>query len=84
MKIYIKNLSGRSTQITVNESDTISKGKQIYQSASNSSNADPQWKFDGIVLNNNKTFKDYGIEEDDNITSNDRSQGGAIKLYKII
>jgi hypothetical protein len=84
MKIYIKNLSGRSTQITVNESDTISKGKQIYQRALNSSNADPQWKFDGIVLNNNKTFKDYGIEEEDNITSNDRSQGGAIKLYKII
>jgi hypothetical protein len=76
MRIYIKNLSGRSTQITVNGSDTISYGKQIYKTASNSSNADPQWKFDGIVLSNNKTFNDYGIEEDDNITSNDRSQGG--------
>lgn len=70
MKIYIKNLSGRSTQITVNESDTISKGKQIYQTALNSNNADPQWKFDGIVLSNNKTFNDYGIEEDDNIILN--------------
>ena len=76
MKIYIKNLSGRSTQITVNGSDKISYGKQIYKTASSSNNADPQWKFDGIVLHNDKTFNDYGIEEDDNITSNDRSQGG--------
>lgn len=79
MKIYIKNLSGRSTQITVNGSDTIGNGKQTYKIVSNTSNSDPQWKFDGIVLNNNKTFNDYGIEEDDNITSNDRSQGGKNK-----
>lgn len=76
MKIYIKNLTGRSTQITVNGSDTISKGKQIYKNASGTSNADPQWKIDGQVMSNNKTFNDYGIEEDDNITSNDRSEGG--------
>ena len=79
MKIYIKNLAGRSIPIIVNGSDKISKGKQVYQAASKSNNADPQWKFDGIVLNNNKTFNDYRIEEDDNITSNDRSEGGKNK-----
>ena len=76
MRIYIKNLSGKSTVIYVNGSDTISHGKLKYKQASNSNNSDPQWKIDGTVLNNNKTFDDYSIEEDDNITSNDRSQGG--------
>lgn len=76
MRIYIKNLSGKSTTIYVNGSDTIAQGKLKYKQASNTNNSDPQWKIDGTVLNNNKTFDDYFIEEDDNITSNDRSQGG--------
>ena len=76
MRIFIKNLSGRSTQIFVNGSDTIAQGKLKYKEASKTDNADPQWKIDGTVMNNNKTFNDYGIDEDDNITSNDRSQGG--------
>ena len=76
MRIYIKNLSGKSTAIYVNGSDTIAQGKLKYKQASNTNNSDPQWKIDGQVLNNNKTFDDYSINEDDNITSNDRSQGG--------
>lgn len=76
MRIYIKNLSGKSTVIYVNGSDTIAQGKLKYKQASNTNNSDPQWKIDGTVLSNNKTFNDYGIEEDDNIISNDRSQGG--------
>ena len=76
MRIYIKNLSGKSTVIYVNGSDTIAQGKLKYQQASNTNNSDPQWKIDGQVLNNNKTFDYYSIDEDDNITSNDRSQGG--------
>ena len=79
MKIYIKNLAGRATQITVNGSDTISQGKQKYKNASGTNNDNPQWKINGQVMNNNKTFNDYGIEEDDNITSNDRSEGGKNK-----
>ena len=76
MKIYIKNLSGKSTVIYVNGSDTIAQGKLKYKQASNTNNSDPQWKFNGTVLNNNKTFDYYSFEEDDNITSNDRSEGG--------
>ena len=76
MKIYIKNLSGKSTQIQVNGSDTIGQGKSIYKIASNTNTPDPQWKINGIVLQNNKTFNDYGIEEDDNIITNERSEGG--------
>lgn len=75
-RIYIKNLQGRSVQITVNGSNTIRQGKSIYQTASGSSNSDPQWKFGSQVLKNDRTFDSYGIENDDNITSNDRSEGG--------
>jgi hypothetical protein len=76
IRIYIRNLEGRSFQITVNTYNTIKEGKLIYKNASNSDNEDPQWKFGYQVLKNNKTFADYEIEEDDNITSNDRSKGG--------
>ena len=76
ISIYIKSLEGRSIKINVGLNETIGEGKRKYKVATNSSNADPQWKFDGVVLQNNKTFDYYGIEDDDNITSNDRSQGG--------
>lgn len=77
MKIFIRNLIGRSIQIIVNGSDTIATGKLKYQKTLKiNNNIDLQWKIDGKVLNNNKTFDDYLIEEDDNITSNDRSEGG--------
>ena len=74
--IYIKNLQGRSIKISVKANDTIQEGKRKYRIASNSSISDPQWKFGSKVLQNEKTFEYYGIEEDDNITSNERSQGG--------
>ena len=44
--------------------ETIGEGKRKYKVATNSSNADPQWKFDGVVLRNNKTFDYYGIEDE--------------------
>lgn len=75
MKIYIRTLEGRSTEITVNGSDTISKGKQIYKTVSNK-NINPSWKFNGIVLKDDKTFNFYEIEEEDNIISNERVEGG--------
>lgn len=74
--IYIKNLQGRSTKISVNSYDKIMDGKRKYREITGSSNADPQWKFGSVVLKNDQTFEKYGIEEGDNITSNDRSEGG--------
>jgi hypothetical protein len=68
--IIISNLDGRKTRITVDSSDTISRGKTLY------GQGDPQWKYDGETLNNNKKFSDYDIETDDVITSNERSRGG--------
>ena len=79
MKIYIRSLDGRTTQIIVNESDTIGTGKQIYKKAAKEVSDNPQWKFNGTVLNDKKTFNDYEIEDEDNIISNDRSEGGKNK-----
>lgn len=68
--IIISNLSGRKTKLKVDTSDTISRGKTLY------GQGDPQWKYDGETLNNNKKFSDYGIEDEDVIASNERSRGG--------
>lgn len=68
--IIISNLAGRKTKLTVDTSDTISRGKALY------GQGDPQWKYDGETLNNNNKFSDYDIENDDVIASNERSRGG--------
>ena len=38
--------------------------------------ANNQWKYEGKVLKDDKTFSDYDIEEDDVITTSDRERGG--------
>ena len=38
--IIISNLAGRKTKLTVDTSDTISRGKALY------GQGDPQWKYD--------------------------------------
>lgn len=68
--IIISNIAGRRTKLTVDTSDTISRGKKLY------GQGDPQWKYSGETLNNNKKFSDYDIENDDVIVSNERSIGG--------
>ena len=74
--IYIKNLFGSSIKLNVYKNETIGEGKRKYQKLTNSCISDPQWKFDGEILQNNKTFDFYEIEDHDNITSNERSEGG--------
>lgn len=68
--IIISNLEGRKTRLTVSKKEKIKEGKRLF------GQGDPQWKYDGETLNNEKTFEDYGIENDDVITSNERSRGG--------
>ena len=68
--ITISNMAGRKSNLCVNVTDTISRGKELY------GEGDPQWKINGEVLRNDKKFSDYGVENEDIITSNDRSRGG--------
>lgn len=76
IQIYISDLKHKKILISVKLSDTIKQGKLEYQKVSKSNNPNPQWKFNGQVLKDERTFNDYGIEEYDDIGSNDRSEGG--------
>ena len=67
--IYINDMN-TSKSIVVGTSDTISKGKSLY------GNGNAQWKFDGQVLRDEKTFSDYNVEDGVYIQSNERSRGG--------
>ena len=79
--IYIKSISGKSTKLNVYKNETIGEGKRKYKMLIQSSYPDYQWTFDGVVLNNGKTFDYYGIEDDDNIKSSERSQGGGVTSF---
>lgn len=85
IKIYIRNLEGRALEIKVNTNDTIYQGKTTYYHNSDSSISisNLQWKFGSQVLKNDKTFAFYGIEEEDNISSNDRTRGGKKQIQYI-
>ncbi len=77
VKLYIKTLKGRITEIYISLDSKIGKGKEKWKDADKSNNNyDPQWKFGSTVLKDDRTFNDYGIEEEDNITTNERAEGG--------
>ena len=75
LRINIKDLKGKSVQLEVHSSDRIGYAKRLYANLVHLSNNYCMWKFDGVVLNDDKTFEYYGIEEGDNIISNDRLLG---------
>ena len=68
IKVNIKNAKGRETQLLVNSSDKISLGKKLYANLVDSSD-DLSWKYDGIILNDDKTFDYYKIDNEDLIIS---------------
>ena len=65
----------RKIELMVKPSDTIRSGKILYNNLINSSDS-YQWKFDGIVLNDDKEFEYYEIENGDRIISSNRRRGG--------
>ena len=75
LRIYIKDLKGREVTLEVHSSDTIGYAKRLYANLVHLSNDYYQWKFDGLILNDNKTFEYYEIEKDDIIISTDRLVG---------
>ena len=70
--IIILDMCGRKSTLILNKNMTIGEAKMLY------GRGDPQWKFEGKILKNEKTLLDYDIEDDDIITSNDRSGGGGL------
>ena len=67
--IIIKDLKYKETKLEIDSSETIGNGKKLYIKLLNLSGSF-QWKFGGMLLNDNKTFDYYGIEDYDVIISN--------------
>ena len=65
-------LNGRKNEIKIDTNDKI-KDLKIKSGYPNS-----QLKFNGQVLMEYKTIEYYGIEDDDTIVLNDRTQGGEV------
>ena len=67
MQIFLKEFVGSTRAITVNEDDTISEGKQLYEDRSGMSISSQRWMYARKNLDDNKTFKELGITTDSTI-----------------
>ncbi len=76
IRIYITNIRGKPIPLEVDPSETIAYGKKLYGNLTNE--FDRVWKFEGSLLNNNKTFEFYEIEDGDYIISNRMMLGGCL------
>lgn len=66
VNVYLVDLKGNRTQINIDLSDTIgNKKKELNQSESH-------WKYDGMILRDDRTFASYQIEDNDTIVSVNR------------
>lgn len=72
MKIRVQNSTGRQKILNVNNNDKISKAKI------DAGLTGFIWKFNAEVLQDDKTFEDYGIEDDDVILYCAPSPGGSL------
>ena len=70
MRIRLTDTKGRTKTFEFDKNMTIGEAKEMIDQVDN------QWKFDGEILKDDKTFSDYDIEDDNEITTNDRSLGG--------
>ena len=68
--IYINLPNGKELPLNVNENDTIENAKIKYNKENTI------WTFNAEVLKNEKTFKDYEIEDDDVIICSYEVKGG--------
>ena len=70
MRIKLSNSKGQIKTFEVDENMTIKKAKEITGEIAK------LWIFCGEILKEDKTFSDYGIEEDDLIISTYEMKGG--------
>ncbi len=71
--IKISNGKGNITNLKVTKNDTISQAKSAAQHTPTNA---WKWKFNGFVLNDEKTIGFYEIEEDDVILISKNQIGG--------
>ena len=65
INVFIKNTKGKQLALNILETCTINEGKKKVGLSENN-----EWKFNGMVLNGSKTFKDYEMEDGDVIFGN--------------
>ena len=73
IKILIKDIHENVKKVEVDSLDTIGNGKKVYLLNTNYSNNNfsCRWYFQGIILEDDKTFSDYEIGDGDMIIQND-------------
>ena len=72
VRIYIVNGNGHKKEININKNDTIMNLKKKYGYPG------IQFRFDGYILNDNKTLEYYEIEEDDILFVYNKIIGGEV------
>lgn len=73
--IIITNTKGNKIELKMNKTDTLGKLKELYIKRINGDLNNLQIRYDGEILlsaNDNKTLDELGIDEKDQLTSNDR------------
>ena len=73
IRITISDPKGKIKEIRVNEDDLI---KTCKEKSGCSPAFEWKWIFDGCVLKNDKTIKDYDLKEDDRIICSKAIKGG--------
>lgn len=71
IKISVKDMKGKETLLNVLSNQTINEGKKLLGHDTNR-----VWKFDGTVLDGNKKFSDYELDNGETIIATDKVVGG--------
>lgn len=69
--ITVKDMKGNEKMLTITESNTIAEGKSKL-----GHELGRVWKYEGNILDNNKKFKDYEIEDGETIIATNKVIGG--------
>ena len=77
MRIKLIDVRGTTKTFEVDENMTIEEAKKM------TGQADKQWKCGGNVLKDYNTFSDYDIEEDDQIMTCDKCEGGGFDTIDV-
>lgn len=74
ISISVKDMKGIETPLRIDKNQTINEGKRMLGHDTNR-----VWKFDGNVLEGNKTFLFYEVDNGETIIATDKVVGGIIK-----
>lgn len=74
IKVTVKDMKGTEKLLCIPKTNTINQGKTKF-----GHEIGRVWKYDGNVLDGNKTFADYEIDDGDQIIATNKVIGGTNK-----